>query len=407
MHAVSAPAPSRRSALVKPFYVMEILEKAQAMQRAGLDVVHLEVGEPDFETPQPIRDAAEKALRDGHTHYTHSLGLPELREAICQWYHDRYKVEVTPDRIAVTNGVSPAMLLAFCAILDSGDKVLLADPHYACYPNFIRLAGGEPVFVPVREEEGYQPTPAGVRAAMQSGGPGVKALLVNSPGNPTGTCLDLPRLQALADAAPCLVSDEIYNGLVYAAPGAALQEVSALQATDQALVLDGFSKRFAMTGMRLGYLIFPPQLARAVSSMTQTLFISPNTVSQWAGVAALRECASHVEAMRTTYDQRRRLMIDRLTGMGFSLLTEPTGAFYVFVNVRRICEALGQDSLALANRILEEAHVGVTPGIDFGPGGEGHLRFSYATSLERIEEGLQRLARWLERTGCHPAGLLG
>ncbi|MCA1986302.1 MAG: pyridoxal phosphate-dependent aminotransferase [Desulfovibrio sp.] len=399
MQGHASPAPSRRSSLVKPFYVMEILEKAQAMQRAGLDVVHLEVGEPDFETPQPIRDAAEKALRDGHTHYTHSLGLPELRDAICQWYHDRYQVTITPDRIAVTNGVSPAMLLAFCAILDCGDKVLLADPHYACYPNFIRLAGGEPVFVPVREEEGYQPTADAVRAAMT---PGVKALLVNSPGNPTGTCLDLPRLRALAEAAPCLVSDEIYNGLVYAAPGEELPEVSALQATDQALVLDGFSKRFAMTGLRLGYLIFPPQLARAVSSVTQTLYISPNAVSQWAGVAALRECAPHMEAMRAIYDQRRRLMIDRLTAMGFSLLTEPTGAFYVFVNVRRICEALGQDSLSLANRILEEARVGVTPGIDFGPGGEGHLRFSYATSLERIEEGLTRLARWLERTGCHP-----
>ncbi|GAB7080275.1 pyridoxal phosphate-dependent aminotransferase [Megalodesulfovibrio paquesii] len=397
MHACSAPAPSQRASQVKPFYVMEILEKAQAMQRAGIDVVHLEVGEPDFETPLPIREAAEKALRDGHTHYTHSLGLPELREAICQWYAAHYQVQVTPDRVAVTNGVSPAMLLAFSALLDCGDEVLLADPHYACYPNFVRLAGGTPRFVPVREEEGYQPTAAAVRHAM---GPRVKALLVNTPGNPTGTCLSLPRLRELAAVAPCLVSDEIYNGLVYGEGEAAPQDVSALQATSEALVLDGFSKRFAMTGLRLGYLIFPSQLARAVSSVTQTLFISPNAVSQWAGVAALRDCAPHMEAMRRQYDERRRLMIRRLKGMGFSLLTEPTGAFYVFVNARPLCGDLGADSIALANRILEEAHVGVTPGVDFGPGGEGHLRFSYATSLERIEEGLTRLEHWLERQGC-------
>lgn len=386
------PFPSARASAVKPFYVMEILEKAQAMERQGIDVVHMEVGEPDFDMPEPIRLAAEKALRDGHTHYTHSLGIMELRETICKWHWERHGVTVTPDRVAVANGVSPAMLLAFSALLDAGDQVLLSDPHYACYPNFIRLACGEPVFMPVREEEGYHPTAGDVRRAMT---PRAKALLVNTPGNPTGTCLSLERMQALADAAPCLVSDEIYNGLVYGNEGRAAsgREVCALQASDNAIVLDGFSKRFAMTGLRLGYVIFPRSLSRAITSLTQTLFISANAVSQWAGVAALTQCAEHMETMRQTYDARRKLMIRKLSAMGFSLLTEPTGAFYVFVNARH----LGEDSLALANRILEEAHVGVTPGIDFGSGGEGHLRFSYATSLERIEEGLDRLAAWVAR----------
>jgi len=374
---------ARRTDEITPFEVMEVLERATEMEQAGADIVHLEVGEPDFPTPQCIVDAACRALAEGHTHYTHSLGEPSLREAICAHYRRTYDVRVHPDQVVVTSGTSPAMLLLFAALLDPGDEVIISDPGYACYRNLIRFAQGAPVAVPVREEDGFQYRTGAIRRALS---PRTKAVLINSPSNPTGNLLSAERMREIAELGPYVVSDEVYHGLVYEG-----REHSILEFTDRAFVLNGFSKAYAMTGLRLGYLIAPPEYVRPIQKMQQSFFISANSVVQRAAIVALEEAAEDVARMRSIYDARRRYMIDRLRAMGLGITVEPTGAFYVFANARHV----STDSHALAFDVLERAHVGVAPGIDFGRNGEGYLRFSYASSMERIDEGMDRLGTYL------------
>lgn len=376
----------RRVQEIKPFLVMDVLEKAQAMERAGESVIHLEVGEPDFDAPEAVRRAAVEALAKGQTHYTHSQGIPQLREAICRYYADTYGVRhLEPDQIMVTSGSSPAFLVALSTILNCGEEVILSDPHYACYPSFVHFLEGVVKPVPVFEEEGFQFRPEAIRKAV---GPNTKAILINSPANPTGTLLDRERLEAIADLGLWVLSDEIYHGLVYEG-----RARSILEFTDKCIVFNGFSKLFAMTGFRLGYLIVPKDLVRPMQALMQNFFISANSVSQWAGLAALTDptVQEDVERMRRTYDERRRFMIRRLREMGFGISVEPTGAFYVFANARRFCD----NSLEFAFQVLERAKVGITPGVDFGAQGEGYVRFSYANSLENIAEGMDRLEKFL------------
>ncbi|TVM33022.1 pyridoxal phosphate-dependent aminotransferase [Oceanidesulfovibrio marinus] len=370
---------------IKPFYVMDVLERAKAMERDGMDVVHLEVGEPDFDMPEPVRQAAIKALNEGHTHYTHSLGMIELREAIAADYAKRYGVTVDPEHIVVTNGTSPAIFLTFAALLEKGDEVIVSDPHYACYPNFIRLAGGEPRLVPTLEEDGFQFRAAAIRKAVTEK---TRAVFLNSPSNPVGTLLPPERMKNVADIGLPVVSDEIYHGLVYGGQ----RDHTVLEFTKNCFVLNGFSKLYAMTGLRLGYLIAPEVHTRDLQKLCQNMFISPNSVSQWAGIAALTQCEEDVEQMKAIYDERRQYMVARLRDIGLGIAVEPFGAFYVFANAKKF----GGDSYALAFDILEHAHVGVTPGTDFGQGGEGFIRFSYANSLENIERGLDRVERYLK-----------
>ncbi len=381
----NAPEVSRRAREITPFIVMDVLEAAQALERAGRDIVHLEVGEPDFDTPECVKEAGLRAMKDGRTHYTHSLGLLELREAIAAHYQGAYGVSVSPEQIVVTAGTSPAIFMVFSALLEPGDEVIISNPHYACYPNFIRFAQGQPVLVPVLEEDGFQFRPREVAGRL---GPRTKAVFINSPANPTGTLLSEARMKELARLPPYIVSDEIYHGLVYEG-----QEHSILEFTDRAFVLNGFSKLYAMTGWRLGYLIAPREFVRPIQKIHQNFFISANSMSQWAGIAALTEAGADVARMRATYDQRRRFMVRRLKEIGFGLAVEPTGAFYVLANAKKF----HPDSYRLAFDILHRAGVGVSPGIDFGSGGEGYLRFTYANSLERIEEGLNRLAAYIDR----------
>lgn len=370
------------------FIVMDVLEKAQEMERAGKDVIHLEVGEPDFAVPECVSEAICRAVRDGHTHYTHSLGMVELREAICEHYGKSYGVAVHPDQVVVTSGTSPAMFSLFSTLLQKGDEVIISDPHYACYPNFIQFLEGRVVKVAVCEDDGFQYRPEAIRSRITER---TRAILINSPGNPTGTVLSAERMRAIAGLGPYCISDEIYHGLNYHGC-----EHTILEFTDHAFVLNGFSKIFAMTGLRLGYLIAPPRFIRPLQKLQQNFFLAPNSVAQIGGIAALREADEDVLRMRNIYDQRRRFMIDRLRNIGFGIPVEPTGAFYVFANAKH----LSGDSYALAYDILEKARVGVTPGIDFGQGGEGYLRFTYANSLENIVEGLNRLERYVaERTG--------
>jgi aspartate/methionine/tyrosine aminotransferase len=377
------PTIAKRAEEIQPFLAMEVSEKARSMEHQGVDVIHLEIGEPDFGVPECVKDAACLALREGMTHYTHSLGLLELREAICHHYSETYHVSVSPDQVVVTAGTSPAMLLVFAALLDRGDQVILSDPHYACYPSFINFLDGSTVCIPVYEEDGFQYRPEAIEKKITQQ---TKAILINSPSNPTGNLLSQERMRAIAGFSPYIVSDEIYHGLVYEG-----KEHSILEFTDHAFVLNGFSKLYAMTGLRLGYVIAPRAFIRPMQKVQQNFFISANSVVQMAGIAALTGAAEDVARMKKLYDERRRYMVKRLKDLGFGITVEPTGAFYVFANANHLSE----DSLHLAFDILDKARVGVTPGVDFGQNGEGYLRFSYANSIENIREGLDRIERYL------------
>ncbi|MBC15559.1 MAG: aspartate aminotransferase [Desulfovibrio sp.] len=385
---------SKRCCDITPFLVMEVLEAAQEMERNGESIIHMEVGEPDFDTPDCIKRASCKALDNGHTHYTHSLGIIELREAIAEDYRKNYGVSVQPGNIAVTQGTSPAMLALFSAILEEGDKVITSDPCYACYDNFISFAGAESLKIPVSEEDSFQFRVSAIREAIAAND-NVKAILINSPANPTGSLLSEERMKAIAELTEefnlWIISDEIYNGLVYEG-----EAHSILEYTDRAFVLNGFSKLYAMTGWRLGYLIAPQDFIRTLQTVCQNFFISANSMAQWGGVAALKEADLDVAHMKKTYNERRIYILDRLKKMGFNIKNDPTGAFYVLVNMRHLAEKFDGSSLKLAYDILEKAKIGVTPGIDFGPGAEGFIRFSYATAMDDIKEGMDRLEKYLE-----------
>lgn len=374
---------------ISPFIVMDVMERAQELERRGRRIIHLEVGEPDYDTPEAVKEAALRALREGKTHYTSSLGLPELREEISRYYSRTYGVQVDPNRVIVTSGTSPGLLLALFALLDPGDEVILSDPRYACYPNTVRIAGGIPVHVPLKEENGFRFEFEALRGAI---GPRTKAIIVNSPSNPTGIVLPPEDLERIAGLGVTIISDEIYHGLVYGE-----KAHSMLEFTRDCVVVNGFSKLYAMTGWRLGWVVVPDGLMRVIQKLQQNLFICASSVAQYAGIAALRECGEFVERMVATYDARRKYMVKRLREVGLGVSVEPTGAFYVLANAR----AFAADSYSLAFDILEKVGVAVTPGIDFGANAEGYLRFSYANSIENIEEGMRRLADYFQERGAN------
>lgn len=308
----------------------------------------------------------------------------DLREAICKHYYDTYSVSVSPHQVVITSGTSPAMLLIFSVLLEPGDHVIISDPGYACYPNFIRFVQGVPVCIPVYQEDGFQYRSKEIESRITEG---TKAIVINSPSNPTGKLLSETRMRRIAEFSPYIISDEIYHGLVYEG-----KEHSILEYTDHAFVLNGFSKLYAMTGLRLGYLIAPERFIRPIQKLQQNFLISANSVVQIAGIAALQHAGNDVRHMKSVYDERRRYMVKRLKEIGFGITVEPTGAFYVFANAKH----LSSDSYKLAFDILEKCHVGVTPGIDFGANGEGYLRISYANSMDNIVRGLDRIQDYVE-----------
>jgi aspartate/methionine/tyrosine aminotransferase len=376
---------SKKAQDIPPFIVMDVLEKAQELERMGEHIIHLEVGEPDFDTPECINQAGYRAICEGKTHYTHSLGLIELREAIAEDYSKKYRVKVSPEQILITSGTSPAMLLLFAALLEPGDEVILSNPYYPCYPNIIQFVDGLPVFVKVLEEEGFQYLPEMIEERLS---PKVKGIIINSPSNPTGNVMPPKRMKEIAKFSPFIISDEIYHGLVYE------EEVhTILEFTDRTFVINGFSKLYAMTGWRLGYLIAPKEFIRPMQKIQQNLFISASSFAQWGALVGLKEAEEDIQKMKETYDRRRRFLIPRLRELGFGITVEPTGAFYILANAKRFSD----NSYRFAFDILQKAKVGVAPGIDFGTNAEGYLRFCYANSLENIEEGMNRLERYLER----------
>jgi len=378
---------SSRAARVTPFLAMEVMEHAKQLEAEGRDIIYLCLGEPDFATPQPIVETTVRALEQGATSYTHSLGLPVLREEISAHYRRRYGVNVDPGRVIVSAGTSPLLLLLFSLLLEQGDELILPDPGYACYPNCVEFSGGRPVLLKTDEADGFQPRPEQVRQVLTERS---RALLVNSPSNPAGSILSGAQLAELAQLPIPVISDEIYHGLTYVG-----EEHSILEYTDTAFVLGGFSKAYAMTGWRLGYLIVPESCVRVMQTMHQNFMICANHFVQLGGVTALRECQQDVERMRQLYNERRLRLVERLRALGFGVRFTPQGAFYVLADARHIAS----DSKRLAMEILDATGVAVTPGIDFGEGAEGYLRFSYASPLEQIDEALDRLAAYLQQQG--------
>jgi aspartate/methionine/tyrosine aminotransferase len=376
---------------IEPFHVMEVLARARELEARGRDVVHMEIGEPDFPTPAPVLRAALAAAEGGEVFYTPATGLPELRQAISDWYRRRYRVEVPASRIVVTPGASGALLLACGVTVDPGAQVLMADPGYPCNRHFVRFCEGEALGVPVGAESAYQLDAEQVARAWTGRTAGV---LLASPSNPTGTLIPEPQMRAIFDQVRgqggVLIVDEIYHGLTYGG-----EAQTALAISDGVFVVNSFSKYFGMTGWRLGWLVTPEPYAREVDKLAQNLFISAPTVAQRAALAAFRpETIAILEERRAEFRRRRDFLIPALRELGFGVPVTPEGAFYVYAD----CSGFTGESRRFALDLLEHAGVAVTPGLDFGhhrP--QQHLRFAYTTSRERLAEGVTRLRRYLGR----------
>jgi len=384
--------PARRLADIEPFHVVELLTRARQLEAEGRDIIHMEVGEPDFPTPEPIARAAVAAIQGGKTLYTQALGLPELRAAIADFYRERYGVAVSASRIAITNGASGALNLAFAALANPGDEWLLADPGYPCNRHFLRLVEGAAQLVPVGPESRYQLTPQLVERHWDGDSVGA---LVASPANPTGTLLHRDELAALASSLKQrgghLVVDEIYHGLTYGCDAASVLEVD-----DDAFVLNSFSKYFGMTGWRLGWAILPdePTVLEAVDDLATNYYLCAHTPTQHAALACFTpESLAECEARRQELLARRRIVIDGLKRIGLPVEVEPNGAFYAYFDISRT----GLDAWTFCERALDEAHVALTPGRDFGAAtADTHVRLSYAASREALTEGLERLGTFVE-----------
>ena len=387
--ATALPRIAARMAHIEPFEVMEIQTLARQVEAEGKDVIHLEIGEPDFRTPQPIVEAAQRALVDQRMFYTSALGLPPLREAISGFYRSRYGVEVPAARVIVTAGSSAALLLAFGVLLDAGDEVLLADPGYPCNRHFIRTLGGIPRGIPVGPATRYQLDAALVR---EHWGVRTRMAMVASPANPTGTLVTPEETHAMAEVVRAkggtLLVDEIYHGLTYG-----LDARTAAEEGEDVFVVNSFSKYFQMTGWRLGWLVAPARLVRTLETLAQNLYISPSAVAQHAALACFApETIEIVEARRRELDERRRYLVPALEALGFRVPVVPQGAFYVYAD----CSALAHDSFAFARRVLTEAHVAITPGKDFGAHQpERHIRIAYTQPVARLQEAVARIRKLL------------
>jgi aspartate/methionine/tyrosine aminotransferase len=380
-----------RMAHIAPFEVMEIQTLAREVEARGKDVVHLEIGEPDFRTPQPVVEAAKRALDTEPMFYTSALGLPALREAIARFYAERYGISVPASRVVVTAGSSAALLLAFGVLLNPGEEVLLADPGYPCNRHFVRALGAFPRGVPVGPEARYQLTPDLARRHWSEA---TRIAMVASPSNPTGTLVTPEEIVGLAALARekrgTLLADEIYHGLTYG-----LDARTAAEAGEDIVVINSFSKYFQMTGWRLGWMVAPPELVRRVEVLAQNLFISPSTIAQHAALACFApETIAILEERRAELDARRRFLIPALESLGFGVPVVPQGAFYIYAD----CSRLTADSFSFAREVLVEAGVAITPGKDFGANEpERHVRIAYTQPVERLEQAVERIRGFLAR----------
>ncbi|MEZ5582289.1 MAG: pyridoxal phosphate-dependent aminotransferase [Candidatus Competibacteraceae bacterium] len=380
---------ARRMAGIAPFHVMELLARAHALEAEGRSIIHMEVGEPDFPTAEPIIAAAQQALREGRTRYTPAVGIPELRQAIAEYYRTREGVTVPAERILVTPGASGALQLATAVMVNPGDQVLLADPGYPCNRHFVRLVEGEAVGIPVGPAEAYQ---LNVELVQRYWTERTVAVLLASPANPTGTLVSPPVLEGIVNWVETqggrLIMDEIYHGLLYGT-----DSPSALTLSDDVFVVNSFSKYFGMTGWRLGWLVAPQDYVREAEKLAQNLFLAPSTPAQYAALAAFgAEAMAIFEARRQEFETRRDFLLPALRELGFTIPVTPVGAFYLYAD----CSRFTDNSYDFAMNLLEQAGVAITPGIDFGSHlSERHVRFAYTNALNDLAEGVSRLRQAL------------
>ncbi|WP_312254090.1 pyridoxal phosphate-dependent aminotransferase [Stutzerimonas nitrititolerans] len=381
---------SARSRAIEPFHVMALLSRANELQALGRDVIHLEIGEPDFTTAAPIVAAGQAALAAGHTRYTAARGLPRLREAIARFYEQRYQASIDPERVLITPGGSGALLLASSLLVDPGKHWLLADPGYPCNRHFLRLIEGAAQLVPVGPEVRYQLNADLVERHWDRDCVGA---LVASPANPTGTVLSRDELAELSGALKArgghLVVDEIYHGLTYGCDAASVLEVD-----DDAFVLNSFSKYFGMTGWRLGWLVAPADAVPELEKLAQNLYISAPSMAQHAALACFEPVTLEIlEARRAEFARRRDFLLPALRELGFNIAVVPEGAFYLYADI----SAFGGDAFAFCRHMLETQFVAITPGLDFGRHQAGHhVRFAYTQDLPRLEQAVERIARGLQ-----------
>jgi len=374
---------------IAPFHVLEILDRAKRLEAEGRSIIHMEIGEPDFDTPAPVLAAAQRAINEKTMHYAPALGLPELRAAIADFYAKRYGVAVDPARIVVTNGSSGALLLALGVLVGPGNRLLLTDPGYPANRHFVRVLEGEPVCVPVDERSGYQLSAASVAAHWDENTVGA---LIATPSNPTGTLISHEALAAIHEEVSrrggMLVVDEIYHGLTYGR-----DPRTALEVSDDLFVLNSFSKYFNMTGWRIGWLVAPPNMVEPIGRLAQNLFLAVSTPAQYAALAAFsEETLSILEERRQTMRERRDYLVGELQRLGFGIPVVPEGAFYVYANCSKLCD----DSFEFCRRLLEEVGVAITPGIDFGEyRAREHVRFAYTTGIAGLWEAVRRIEEWL------------
>ena len=378
-----------RVAQIAPFQVMELVARCHQLEAAGRDVIHLEIGEPDFPVAPEIIDAATGFLARGRVRYTPTGGIPELRAALSRHYAERFNVSIPVERILVTAGASAGLQLILAALVAPGETWLQPDPGYPCNRHFISLYEGIPKLLVTAAESGFQPTPEQVESAWDASTRGV---ILASPANPTGTTLPAQALAGIRDEVRRrnghVVVDEIYQGLTYDAPPS-----TALSLGEDVFVINSFSKYFGMTGWRLGWLVAPPDYVRAIEKLAQNIYICASTVAQHAALGAFSPSAlGEFERRRIAFEQRRNVLCDGLERLGFTIPARPDGAFYVYAD----CSGLGVGSMQLSQRLLEEAGVAVTPGLDFGhAGADRYLRFAYTTDVERITDALKRIAHLL------------
>jgi aspartate/methionine/tyrosine aminotransferase len=380
---------ANRMAYIEPFHVMDLLATARSMEAAGRHIVHMEIGEPDFVTPEPVMRAAQTALQQGLTHYTPAVGLTVLRERIARYYQERFNAHVNPEQVIITPGASGALLLALGVLINAGDKVVMSDPGYPCNRHFVRLFDGEPVGVPAGASSRYQLTVDLLEQAEQRP---ITAVMLASPSNPTGTLLtraEIGQWLQYAEKQHCyLLMDEIYQGLVYGEESATIAGQCG-----HAFVINSFSKYFCMTGWRLGWLVVPPGYQREVDKLAQNIFLAPSTLAQYAAVAAFDENSiSILESQRRQFQQRRDFLKTAIQELGFRLLVEPQGAFYLYAD----CSHFTNDSFEFCQALLKRAGVAIAPGKDFGAH-EGHryVRFAYTTSMEQLEQGAEKIRIFL------------
>ncbi|RDH80647.1 MAG: pyridoxal phosphate-dependent aminotransferase [endosymbiont of Galathealinum brachiosum] len=374
---------------ISPFYVMDLLAQAKKLETQGHDVIHLEVGEPDFPTSQIINNAAIQAIESGYTKYTAATGLPELKSKISEYYRQRLNATVKPDNIIITPGASGALQLALSVLINSGQNVLMADPGYPCNRHFVRLLDACAQTIPVDADTRYQLTHQLIETNWQDN---TAAVLLASPSNPTGTLIGRDEMQKIINLVKkkkgFLLVDEIYQGLVYDQ-----MDFSAAELSSDVFVINSFSKFFTMTGWRLGWLVVPDAFIEPVDRLAQNLFLSPPTVSQYAALSAFNEeTLKCLDAQRDELNKRREFLLAGLISMGFKINVKPGGAFYIYADVSKFTH----DSFKFCNDLLHQSHVAITPGIDFGEHqANRYVRFAYTQNIEKLQMALDRIGDFL------------